>query len=113
VPHHWRIRLHQNAAKIEPRKHMDTTLMKLPTFSTALLVLGIGCTLVSGCQSEQGKFTIAVIPDTQKLMDFTHQKAVGFAIDSAEMFIEEMQYIADNAVSQGGDIAFVASVGDV
>ncbi len=90
--------------------------MKLPTFSTALLALGIGCTLVSGCQSEQARFTIAVIPDTQNMMDFIRQKAAGFAMNSAEKFIEEMQYIADNTVSQDSDIAFVAfvaSVGDV
>ena len=29
------------------------------------------------------------------------------------LFIQQMQYIADNSVSKAGDIAFVAAVGDV
>ena len=33
------------------------------------------------------RFTIAVIPDTQNYMDYTHQKAEGFAFDASEMFI--------------------------
>lgn len=84
-----------------------------PLFATALLALGISGMLVSGCQSGDSQFTIAVIPDTQNMVDFKHQKAAGFALDSAELFIGEMQYIADNAVSNGGDIVFVAAVGDV
>lgn len=84
-----------------------------PLFATALLALCISGTLVSGCQSGDSQFTIAVIPDTQNMVDFKHQKAAGFALDSAELFIGEMQYIADNAASNGGDIVFVASVGDV
>jgi hypothetical protein len=84
-----------------------------PLFATALLALAISGMLVSGCQSGDSQFTIAVIPDTQNMVDFKHQKAAGFALDSAELFVAQMQYIADNAVNNGGDIAFVASVGDV
>jgi hypothetical protein len=84
-----------------------------PLFATALLALTISGMLVSGCQSGDNQFTVAVIPDTQNMVDFKHQKAAGFALDAAELFIAEMQYIADNTVSNGGDIAFVASVGDV
>ena len=58
-------------------------------------------------------FTIAVIPDTQNYLDYTHQKAEGFPFDANKLFIEQMQYIADNLESQGGDIAFVTSLGDV
>jgi len=68
---------------------------------------------IAGCQPVDGTFTIAVIPDTQNMLDFKHQKAAGFALDSAALFIEEMRYIADNTVNRGGDIAFVAAVGDV
>ncbi|MCP4905690.1 MAG: serine/threonine protein phosphatase [bacterium] len=57
-------------------------------------------------------FTIAMIPDTQNYVDFTHQKAEGFAIDAADLYLQQMQWVADNAQSQGGEIAFVASVGD-
>ncbi|MFK7732091.1 MAG: hypothetical protein AB8B48_10790 [Pseudomonadales bacterium] len=58
-------------------------------------------------------FSIAVIPDTQNYADYSHQKSEGFAIDAGDLFLEQMQFIADNAVTNGGDIAFVASVGDV
>lgn len=59
------------------------------------------------------RFTLAVIPDTQNYMDYTHQKAAGFGFDASELFIQQMQYIADKSMANGGDIAFVASVGDV
>jgi hypothetical protein len=58
-------------------------------------------------------FTIAVIPDTQNYVDYTNQKAAGFAFDASEMFLQQMQFVADNLESAGGDIAFVTAVGDV
>jgi hypothetical protein len=58
-------------------------------------------------------FTIAVIPDTQNYIDYTHQKAEGFPFEASEMFLEQLQYIADNVESKGGDIAFVTSLGDI
>ncbi|MEH6607370.1 MAG: hypothetical protein V7711_17455 [Pseudomonadales bacterium] len=58
-------------------------------------------------------FSIAVIPDTQNYLDYKHQSAEGFAIDGSQLFIQQMQYIADHSIKQGGNIAFVASVGDV
>jgi hypothetical protein len=60
-----------------------------------------------------GAFSIAMVPDTQNMVDFKHQKAAGFPIDASELFLGEMKWIADHAVSRGGDIAFVAAVGDV
>ena len=59
------------------------------------------------------EFTIAVLPDTQNYLDYTHQKAEGFPFEASEMFLEQMQYVADNLESAGGDIAFVSSLGDV
>ncbi|ARS28501.1 metallophosphoesterase [Sphingomonas sp. KC8] len=58
-------------------------------------------------------FTIAVLPDTQNYMDYSHQKADGFPFDANELFFAQMRYIADNVESAGGDIAFVTSLGDV
>lgn len=58
-------------------------------------------------------FTIAVIPDTQNYLDYTHQKNEGFPFDASEMFLDQMRYIADNVEGGGGDIAFVTSLGDV
>ena len=82
------------------------------------LSLAFLCLLVSACAlqkpSVEGEsFTIVMLPDTQHTVNFQRQKAQGFAIDSSEIFINQMQYVADNAVSNGGDVVFVASVGDV
>ena len=71
---------------------------------------------VSGCSQEpeiDHKFTIAVIPDTQNIVDYTHQLDKGFPVDGAAMFLEHMQYIAGNTKARGGEIEFVTSVGDV
>jgi hypothetical protein len=59
------------------------------------------------------KFTIAVVPDTQNYIDFTHQRANGYPFDAVEMFYDQMQWIARNVESAGGEIAFVTQVGDV
>jgi len=73
--------------------------------------------LLAACQAgnkpDNASFTLAVIPDTQNYIDFRHQKEEGFELDSSELFIQQMQYIADHSFAKGGDIAFVASVGDV
>lgn len=62
---------------------------------------------------KQSRFTIAVVPDTQNYLDYKHQKARGFALDASNLFIQQMRYIANRSVNRGGDIAFVAAVGDV
>lgn len=58
-------------------------------------------------------FTIAVIPDTQNYVDYSHQRTAGFPFDANAMFMQQMRYIAANVESAGGDIAFVTAVGDV
>ncbi len=85
-----------------------------------LLLCGVTAVLVAGCAAEptagstnSKTFTVAVIPDTQNYADYTHQKNEGFAIDAGDLFVEQMRHIANNAVNNGGDIVFVASVGDV
>jgi len=88
-------------------------------FVTALLLATIFTACVSSNTSLKSNakvntsFTLALVPDTQNYLDYTKQKASGFAIDSSELFMQQMQFLADNSVSNGGDIAFVASVGDV
>lgn len=62
---------------------------------------------------DDSSFTIIVVPDTQNAIDYTHQKAEGFAFDASEIFMEEMRDIASRAVTNGGDVVFVTSVGDV
>ena len=73
---------------------------------------------VAGCtqndpDASSEPFTIIMLPDTQNAVDFTQQTAAGFAIDSSEIFLEQMRYIAGRGTSNGGDVVFVASVGDV
>jgi len=77
----------------------------------ALLALGGAASAAK--PADDAPFTIAVIPDTQNYLDYSHQKAAGFPFDAAPMFIEQMQYVADHLKSQGGDIAFVSGMGDV
>ncbi len=76
---------------------------------TSLLALAVAVPAIARDDS----FTIAVLPDTQNYTDYTHQTAEGFPFDASAMFLEQMQYVADNLESQGGDIAFVTSLGDV
>jgi hypothetical protein len=66
-----------------------------------------------GPHGDGGRFSIAVLPDTQNAIDYTHQEAAGFPFDASALFLAQMDWIAGRAVSQGGDVAFVASVGDV
>lgn len=62
---------------------------------------------------DQAHFTIAVIPDTQNYIDFRAQRAEGFPFDAKEIFFDQMAYVARNLRSNGGQIDFVAAVGDV
>jgi 3',5'-cyclic AMP phosphodiesterase CpdA len=76
----------------------------------------LGCALASlavPALAADDSFTIAVIPDTQNYIDYTHQKAEGFAFDASQQFLDQMAYIAANLESAGGDIAFVTALGDV
>ena len=78
------------------------------------VVVGLSLGGLIGCeQAPERRFTIAVIPDTQNYLDYLHQKNEGFPIDAVAQFYAQMNYIAQNARSRGGDIAFVTSVGDV
>ena len=78
--------------------------------------------LLAGCQpggssgstpNGQEPFTVVLLPDTQNAVDYTRQTAAGFAIDSSELFLQQMRYIAGRGRPNGGDVVFVASVGDV
>ena len=79
---------------------------------TCLLICLLLATKLSA-ENSSARFTLAVIPDTQNYLDYSHQKNEGFALNASDLFIEQMKYIADNSVAKGGDIAFVAAVGDV
>ncbi|MAI90953.1 MAG: serine/threonine protein phosphatase [Ponticaulis sp.] len=81
-------------------------------FALAGLALLPACAQAQmGGQSE--RFSIAVIPDTQNYVDYTHQTEEGFPFNARTLFLDQMDYIAANAQSNGGDIAFAISLGDV
>lgn len=83
-------------------------------FTSATMIGCVESPFHSQSNAESDKsFSIAVIPDTQNYVDYKHQKAEGFALDSSELFIEQMQYIADRSVMRGGDIVFLTAVGDI
>lgn len=73
----------------------------------------VSCNTLETTSSTGERFTIVVIPDTQNLIDYTHQKDEGFILNGVDIFIEQMDYIANKGQSNGGDVVFVASVGDV
>ncbi len=93
----------------------------LPAFVCAVTIAFFSAPVSLFAQTEKsstqpgvcGEFTIAALPDTQNYLDFRHQKSKGFPVNGYEMFFEQMQYIADNAVSNGGDIVFATHLGDV
>src|SRR3546814_6040565 len=74
-----------------------------------LMLLAVLGASQAAAQAEDGKFTIAVVPDTQYYTDYRHQTEEGFPFDARELFFDQMQYIAANAESEGGDIAFARS----
>ncbi len=81
-----------------------------------LTILVFSVLSATGCLGPAGQtpsasvapFEIAVIPDTQNYVDYSHQRVEGFAIDASELFIAQMQDIAARE-----EVAFVVSVGDV
>ena len=59
------------------------------------------CILLASCSPENGSdkrsFTVAVIPDTQNYLDYTHQKSEGFSLDASDQFLSQMKYIAEHS----------------
>lgn len=62
--------------------------------------------------AKDASFTLAVIPDTQNYVDYTHQKEEGFPFNARDLFFEQMRFIDGRLKANGGDIAFVMSLGD-
>jgi len=92
----------------EPQRHRKAPWAAL----LALAGLALACAS-QGAGGGAGSFTIAVLPDTQNMLDYRHQTAAGFPFDARQLFLGQMRYVAQHAVGRGGDIAFVAVVGDV
>ena len=91
-----------------------SSLARLLRKAVGALALLLVITAVPGTAwARDDRFTVAVIPDTQNYVDYTHQRAAGFPIDAAEMLFDQIDFIARNVESKGGEIAFVTHVGDV
>lgn len=92
---------------------LTTTAWRRACAIGAAALLLVACAGTGTREIPDRAFTMAVLPDTQNYMDYTHQKAEGFPFDASEQFMAQMRYIAANVESAGGDIAFVSSLGDV
>ena len=79
--------------------------MKRKFFVTSLLIF---CIVKLNSQ----QFTIAVIPDSQNYVNVSTQKTNKYPLDSAQIFYNQMQYIADNSEKNNGPIVFAVHVGD-
>src|SRR3546814_16194251 len=66
-----------------------------------LMLLAVLGASQAAAQAEDGKFTIAVVPDTQYYTDYRHQTEEGFQSDARDLFFDQMQYIAPNEESAG------------
>lgn len=86
--------------------------MKTP-FSRAALLLSLTLVAAPAHAAETRDFSIAVLPDTQNYIDYTHQKVAGFPFDGRDMFLDQLRYVSSRLKSQGGDVAFVVGLGDV
>jgi len=95
------------------RKRFDISCLLRRLAVAAVLPVLAGCGALPSAPTAERDFILAVIPDTQNMVDYRHQKAAGFKFDANDLFIGEMRYLADNARSAGGKVAFVAAVGDV
>ena len=91
-----------------------------PPVATLIALVTVAAA-IAGCQhgpasspnpAQQGSGSRSS-PIRQNYVDYTHQTAEGFAFDASEQFIEQMRWIAERGRARGGDIAFVAAVGDV
>lgn len=87
--------------------------MKMIRAFRLLGLLAAATALPAAAQAKCGEFTVAMIPDTQNYLDYTHQKSAGYPIDGVELFFAQMRWIAAHARSAGGDIVFATHVGDV
>jgi len=87
----------------------------LPALAALLVLPASALAVTRNCPSfdSSHRFTMAVIPDTQNYVDYTHQTAQGFPFDAYPMLDQQLQFVASHARSSGGDIAFVSAVGDV
>lgn len=89
------------------------TLAKLGAVLVAAAALPAAAAAERNGLGDCGEFTIAVIPDTQNYVDYRHQTWSGFKFDAVDQFYGQMQWIAENSRSAGGDIVFATHVGDV
>src|SRR3546814_17411581 len=78
-----------------------------------LMLLAVLGASQAAAQAEDGKFTIAVVPDTQYYTDYRHQTEEGFPFDARELFFVQRHYSAANAAAKGADLAFATARGDV
>lgn len=107
----------------DPGENRMSCLSSAGAIAHIALALLLGCMAWPMAQAVEAdssdRFTIAVIPDTQNMLDYRFQagqdlRGYGdFPFDAADQFLGMLGYIAANSKSNGGDIVFATSVGDV
>ncbi|MDQ1153263.1 serine/threonine protein phosphatase [Brevundimonas sp. SORGH_AS_0993] len=88
---------------------MIRTLVKASGLVAGLLLAASA----AAAQPAGRQFTVAVIPDTQNYVDYTHQRAAGFPFDARDLMTQQFRFVADHSASRGGDIVFATAVGDI
>lgn len=81
-----------------------------------IVILLLFTLFVSSCIAK--KFTIAVIPDTQGYVYLRHQKSnlqdkYNYPVNNADFFYNQMAFIADNSVKNGGNFVYAIHLGDL
>lgn len=94
---------------------MNLAKLWIPSACAALLLAGAVFQAEARTvrPSPDRAFEIAVIPDTQNYLSYRHQRIQGFPFDASEIFLGQMHYVRRNLRANGGQVAFVVSVGDV
>ncbi len=109
------------APSARPPALRPRALLRFVSRTATLLALSVlvACGHLGG-EGSDGKgsksetvFEIAMIPDTQNYVDYSHQRAEGFVFDASNLLMEQMRWIASRSQAQGGNVVFVAAVGDV
>ncbi len=99
--------------------HAKPTAVTLALAALLCVMPGLQPMATAQDASSDARFTIAVVPDTQNMVDYRFQKGQElsgfgeFPLNAGDQFLGMLQYIADNSKSNGGDIVFATAVGDV
>ena len=79
---------------------LDAIAWRRAIAAAAATLLLAACAATPPSAPADRAFTLAVLPDTQNYMDYTHQQAEGFPFDAHDQFMGQMRYIAGNVAQK-------------